>query len=165
MKRWMVLALTLVATGAAVLGTAPAVFAADRDVAAEIKARETAFAKTMADRDIQAFSGFVSEEGVFFGGKGPIRGRDAVVAAWKRFFEGPDAPFSWAPETAETLPSGKLGLTSGPVHDPKGELIGTFTTVWRLEKDGKWRVVFDKGCDVCKPEPAAESEKAPEPKQ
>jgi ketosteroid isomerase-like protein len=159
MKRLMVMALAAVA----VWSTVPPALAADRDVATEIKARETAFAKTMADRDLQAFSGFVSEEGVFFGGKGAIRGRDAVVAAWKRFFEGPDAPFSWAPETAEVLKSGKLGLTSGPVHDPKGELIGTFTTIWRLEKDGKWRVVFDKGCDVCKP--VAEPEKAPEPKQ
>ena len=164
MKRLMLLALGAV-MGFAVLSTASEALAAGRDVAAEVKARETAFAKTMADRDLQAFSGFIAEEGVFFGGKGPIRGRDAVVAAWKRFFEGPDAPFSWAPETAEVLGSGKLGLTSGPVQDPKGELIGTFTTIWRLEKDGKWRVVFDKGCDVCKPAAAAEAEKAPEPKQ
>lgn len=138
--------------------------AADRDLAADLKARETAFAKTMADRDLKAFAGYVSKEGVFFGGKGPIRGRDAVVAAWTRLFEAPDAPFSWAPETAVVLDSGKLGLTSGPVRDPKGELIGTFTTVWRLESDGKWRVVFDKGCDVCKPE-AAEPATAPEKKE
>ena len=131
--------------------------AADRDLAAEVKATERAFAKTMADRDIQAFAGYIAEEGLFFGGKGPIRGREAVVTAWKRFFEGSEAPFSWDPETAEVLPSGNLGLTSGPVRDPKGELIGTFMTIWRLESDGKWRVIFDKGCDVCKPEP----EKAP----
>ena len=127
--------------------------AADRDLAAEIKAAEKAFAKTMADRNLQAFAGHISEEGVFFGSKGAIRGREAVVTAWKRFFEGEKAPFSWDPETAEVLPSGNLGLTSGPVRDPKGELMGTFTTIWRLETDGKWRVVFDKGCDVCKPEP------------
>ena len=163
MKRPMLVALSAVA--AIVLGTASIALAADRDVAAEVKARESAFAKTMADRDLQAFSGFVAKEGVFFGGKGPIRGRDAVVAAWKRFFEGPDAPFSWEPDMAEVLGSGKLALTSGPVHDPKGELIGTFTTIWRLESDGKWRVVFDKGCDVCKPEKEAAPEKAPEPKQ
>ena len=143
------------------------------DLSAVVKARETAFAKTMADRNLQAFSAFISKEGVFFGGKGPARGRAAVVEVWKRFFDGPDAPFSWAPETAEVLSTGKLALTSGPVHDPTGELIGTFTTIWRLESDGKWRVVFDKGCDVCKPvvpdktepEKAAEPEKTPETKQ
>ncbi|HZV90436.1 MAG TPA: hypothetical protein VFF34_00365, partial [Candidatus Nitrosocosmicus sp.] len=62
-------------------------------------------------------------------------------------------PFSWEPETVEVLPSGTLALTSGPVHDPKGTLIGTFSTIWRLEPDGRWRVVFDKGCEVCAPEP------------
>jgi ketosteroid isomerase-like protein len=127
-------------------------FAADRDRAAEVRAAERAFAKTMADRDLKAFSSYVSKEGVFFGGKGPLRGREAVVDAWKRFFEGKEAPFSWDPETVEVLESGSLGLTSGPVHDPEGKLIGTFTTIWRLEPDGTWRVVFDKGCPVCEPE-------------
>jgi ketosteroid isomerase-like protein len=50
------------------------------------------------------------------------------------------------------LGSGSLALTSGPVHDPEGKLIGTFTTIWRHEADGRWRVVFDKGCPVCEPE-------------
>ena len=126
--------------------------AADRDLTAEVRNAERAFAKTMADRDLKAFGTYVAEEGVFFGGKGPLRGRAAVVESWKRFFVEKEAPFSWEPETVEVLASGNLGLTSGPVHDPKGNLIGTFSTIWRLEPDGKWRVVFDKGCPVCEPE-------------
>lgn len=134
-----------------VFGAASAV-AAPRDRAAEVRAAERAFAKTMADRDFAAFGRSIAEEGVFFGRKGAIRGRAAVTAEWKRFFEGAEAPFSWEPETVEVLPSGKLALTSGPVKDPKGALIGTFSTIWRLESDGKWRVVFDKGCPVCETE-------------
>ncbi len=134
------------------LVAAACVSAAPRDRAAEVRATERAFAKTMADRDLAAFGRYIAEEGVFFGRKGPTRGRAAVVADWKRFFDGPDAPFSWEPETIEVLRSGKLALSSGPVKDPKGTLIGTFSTIWRLEPDGKWRVVFDKGCPVCEPE-------------
>ena len=52
------------------------------------------------------------------------------------------------PETVEVLPSGTLALTSGPVYDPEGKLTNTFTTIWRLDGDGRWRVVFDKGCPV-----------------
>jgi ketosteroid isomerase-like protein len=129
-----------------------AAWAADRDLTAEVRNSERAFAKTMADRDLKAFGAYIADEGVFFGGKGPLRGRAAVVESWKRFFVDKEAPFSWEPETVEVLPSGNLGLTSGPVHDPKGNLIGTFSTIWRLEPDGKWRVVFDKGCPVCEPE-------------
>ena len=55
---------------------------------------------------------------------------------------------TWRPETVEVLPSGTLALTSGPVFAPDGTLTNTFTSVWRLEPDGKWRVIFDKGCPV-----------------
>jgi ketosteroid isomerase-like protein len=130
-------------------GLAPA---ADRDLAAEVRAAERAFAKTMADRDLAAFTTHVASEGVFFGRKGALRGRDAVVESWKRWFEGKEAPFSWEPETVEVLDSGTLALTSGPVRDPAGTLMGTFTSIWRLEPDGQWRVIFDKGCDVCETE-------------
>jgi ketosteroid isomerase-like protein len=126
--------------------------AAEGDLTAKVRDAERAFANTMADRDLKSFSEHVSEEGIFWGGKGPLRGRKAVVDAWKRYFEAKEAPFSWEPETVEVLDSGSLALTNGPVRDPKGKLIGTFTTIWRLEKDGRWRVVFDRGCDVCEPE-------------
>ena len=126
--------------------------AAERDRAAEVRAAERAFAKTMADRDHKAFASHIAKEGIFFGQKGALRGRDVVAEAWKKFFEEKEAPFSWEPETAVVLDSGTLALTSGPVRDPKGVLIGTFMTIWRLESDGAWRVVFDKGCPVCEPE-------------
>ena len=64
---------------------------AKRDLVSEVRDSERAFAKTMADRDLASFGGYVAEEGVFFGGKGPLRGRAAVVAAWTRFFDGKDA--------------------------------------------------------------------------
>jgi len=126
--------------------------ATNLELAEQVGAAERAFAKTMADRNLEAFRTYVAPEAIFYGGKGPLRGRDAVVGAWKRFFEGPAAPFSWGPESVEVLDSGTLALSSGPVHDPVGKLIGKFNSIWRLEPDGKWRVIFDKGCDVCEPE-------------
>jgi len=42
-----------------------------------------------------------------------------------------------------------LALSSGPVRDPQGKLIARFNSVWRLEAPGRWRIVFDKGADVC----------------
>ena len=115
----------------------------------QVRAAETAFAATMAARDHAAFAAFIAKEAVFFGSRGPLRGAEAVAAAWRRFFEGPQAPFSWRPETVEVLASGSLALTSGPVFEPDGTQSGTFTSIWRLEPDGRWRVVFDKGCPVC----------------
>lgn len=111
----------------------------------QVMAAERAFAKTMADRDEAAFAAFVSEEGVFYGQR-ILRGRQQVADGWKPYFQGQTAPFSWEPEHVEVLPSGTLALSSGPVYDPQGKRVGTFNSVWRLEADGRWRVVFDKGC-------------------
>ena len=72
-----------------------------------------------------------------------------VVGAWKRFFDGPDAPFSWKPTEVEVLASGSLGMTSGPVYDPKGNRIGTFNSIWQKQRDGSWKIIFDKGCPPC----------------
>jgi ketosteroid isomerase-like protein len=115
----------------------------------EVLAAERAFAKTMADRDHAAFTRMLAKETVFFSGPKGIRGAEAVAAAWKKFFEGEKAPFSWEPDTVHVLDSGTLAMTSGPVHDPNGRLIGRFSSVWRRDAPGTWRIVFDKGCEVC----------------
>jgi ketosteroid isomerase-like protein len=110
---------------------------------------ERAFAKTMADRNHAAFITFLSGEAIFFTGPKPLHGKDEVAAAWKRFYEKPEAPFSWEPDKVEVLASGTLAISSGPVRDASGKLVATFTSIWRQEAPGVWRIVFDKGNDVC----------------
>jgi ketosteroid isomerase-like protein len=78
-----------------------------------------------------------------------MRGKAAVVAGWKRFFDDTTAPFSWKPAEVEVLASGTLGMTSGPVFDPQGRRIGTFNSIWQRQRDGSWKVIFDKGCPPC----------------
>ena len=137
---------------AALIAAAPA--ETNAQLAEQVRQTEAAFAKTMADRDHAAFVTFLADETIFFGRR-VQRGKEAVAQAWKPFYQGKDAPFSWRPETVEVLDSGTLALSSGPVFDPSGKHTGNFTSIWRREADGKWRIIFDKGCDVCAaPEPA-----------
>jgi ketosteroid isomerase-like protein len=138
----------LLTAALAACAAAPARVSVD-ELKAQVIATETAFAKTMADRDHAAFTRMLSEETVFFSGPTPLRGREAVAAYWKRWYDKPEAPFSWAPKEVEVLDSGTLALSSGPVHDPKGNLIGSFTSVWRQEAPGVWRIVLDKGNAAC----------------
>jgi ketosteroid isomerase-like protein len=142
---------TSVAIGCALatcLGAASAQSQTTTELAQQVRAAEQGFAATMARRDSVAFATFLADEAVFFG-PGAIRGKAAVVTAWRGFFEGPDAPFSWEPETVEVLDSGTLAISSGPVRNPQGQRIGTFNSIWRREADGTWRVVFDRGCPPC----------------
>jgi len=124
----------------------------------QVEDTERAFAQTMADRDFPAFTSFLSDEAVFFSGDTPLRGKQAVIDAWQPFFEGPDAPFSWAPERVVVLDSGGLALSSGPVRNPAGKRVATFNSIWRLEPDGKWQIVFDKGSTDCPAAAPAEGE-------
>jgi len=116
---------------------------------AQVADTERAFSRSMADRDFAAFTALLSDEAVFASEPKTLRGKAEVAAAWKRFFEKPAAPFSWTPEQVEVLASGTLALSSGPVYDPSGKRIATFTSIWRQEAPGVWRIVFDKGSDVC----------------
>jgi ketosteroid isomerase-like protein len=115
----------------------------------QVMETERAFARTMAERNLAAFGTFVSEDAVFFSGPTPLHGKAAVVEWWARFYKAPAAPFSWEPEQVEVLASGDLALSTGPVHDASGKLIAHFTSIWRLEAPGRWRIVFDKGAEVC----------------
>ena len=110
-------------------------------------AAEMAFAKTMVDRNHAAFLGFVAEDAVFLNGGKPLRGRAAVGEHWKRFYSSVTPPFTWQPDLVEV--SGDLAQSIGPVAAPGGKVVSRFYSTWRLESDGRWRIVFDDGYDLC----------------
>ncbi|MBC7918184.1 MAG: nuclear transport factor 2 family protein [Rhodoferax sp.] len=123
--------------------------AAPISAAEQVRLAELAFARSMRERNLDQFAECLSQEAVFLSGPKALRGREAVVAGWKAFFVGPDAPFTWEPKTVELLASGTLAHSSGPVFDPEGKHIANFNSIWRFEAPGVWRVVFDKGEDIC----------------
>lgn len=143
-------AMALAANLPASSGDEPSPEATDLEtLRAQVEATERAFAQTMADRDFDAFVNFVAEDAVFFSGPDPIQGRDAIAADWKRYYEGPEAPFSWEPTTVVVLESGTLAHSSGPVRNSAGVHVGDFNSIWRREPSGEWKNVFDKGSPVC----------------
>jgi ketosteroid isomerase-like protein len=134
----------------ALLLAAAALFAeTNAELKEQVRRTEEAFAKTLADRDPAAFRRFLSAETIFLSNGVVTRGPAAVAERWKRFFDAPQPPFSWAPESVEVLESGTLAMTSGPVRDPSGKRVGTFNSVWRREAGGEWKIVLDNGCPAC----------------
>ena len=110
----------------------------------QVEATERAFARSMAERDHAAFARFLSEQAVFWS-PDVTRGKAAVAAAWKRFYEGPKAPFSWEPDDVQVLADGTLAHSTGPVRNPEGKVVSRFSSIWRQESPGVWRIVFDRG--------------------
>ncbi|MBC8647785.1 MAG: nuclear transport factor 2 family protein [Thermoanaerobaculia bacterium] len=120
--------------------------------AREVKAAEAAFAAAFADRDQAKFFSFVAEDAVFLSPGETLTGKPQVVQGWSRFFQGASAPFSWRPERVVANGAGDLGLSLGPVFDPAGKQVGNYSSVWRKQKDGTWKVIFDgPGSPVCPP--------------
>ena len=123
----------------------------------EVWATEVRFARTMAERDLAAFERHLSPHAVFWSGAKALRGKAAVVDAWRRFFEGSQAPFSWEPDEVVVLGDGSLAQSTGPVRDPAGKVVARFRSVWRRESDGSWLIVLDRGEPADPPKPAAGS--------
>src|SRR5207253_5009382 len=105
------------------------------------------------------FFSFVVDDATFFGGLATLHGKPAVIERWSRFFKAPQAPFRWTPERVAVNAAGNLGLSSGPVFDPGGQLIGIYGSVWVKQADGSWKIIFDGpgGSPACLPEFAAPS--------
>ena len=110
---------------------------------------ETGFAKSMAERDFEAFGSFIDEHAVFINGGKPLRGKQEILNHWQAFFVDAEAPFAWKPVIVEVSASNGLGYTEGPVLLANGSTIATFYSTWQLKSDGTWKVVFDNGHDTC----------------
>lgn len=121
------------------------------DLADEVKCREIGFSQSVEERNIKAFESFIDADARFVGGY-VSRGPDQIVAAWSVFFSDEGPRIKWRPQIVEVLDDGKLALSRGPYRmiskDADGndtESWGTFNSIWRMQADDTWKVVFDAG--------------------
>ena len=121
------------------------------DVADDVRCREVGFSQSVEHKDIAAFRSFIDVDARFVGA-GILRGVDQIAEAWSVFFKPGLPAIKWRPQIIEVLENGRLALSRGPyisvsvnADGNKVENWGTFNSVWRLNDDGEWRVVFDAG--------------------
>ena len=81
----------------------------------------------------------------------PLFGKKALQQTYLNV-DSTRTPLQWNPVKAEVSPDGKLGYTFGNWHyktiDRTGEVVesgGNYITIWRKQKDGSWKYVFDGG--------------------
>ena len=117
----------------------------------DVRCREIGFSQSAEVRDIQAFRSFIDADARFVGEE-VLRGVDAVAEAWTVFFTDAGPKIKWRPEIIEVLENNTLALSRGPYRvvsqDADGNMVeswGTFNSVWRVNEDNQWRVVFDAG--------------------
>ncbi len=127
------------------------------DLAEEVRCREIGFSKAAEKQSARRFASFIDADARFVSST-VTRGPDEVTEAWTVFFTGDSPTIKWRPQIVEVLEDGKLALSRGPYRviskDEDGnetEHWGTFNSVWRLQADGGWKVVFDAGSAAAQP--------------
>lgn len=110
---------------------------------------EAEFAADVAQHGHASFVTHFAEDGVEVVDGGGFDSLDAIrkQPPWP---EG--TTLSWAPIKAEMAASGDLGYTYGNYvfagKNKEGKLVtshGKYTSIWRKQKDGQWKVVVDMG--------------------
>ena len=124
---------------------------AHADLADDVRCREVGFSKSAEARDAVAFKSFIDFDARFVGNS-VSRGPSSITEAWSVFLTNGGPAIKWRPQFVELLEDESLALTRGPYRmittDENGvetEHWGTFNSIWRLNDDGVWRVVFDAG--------------------
>jgi len=116
----------------------------------EVQQTELAFARMAQEKGVeQAFLTFAADSAVLQRGEKLLQGRDA----FKKYFSNPvwqHARLDWKPDFVDVSLSGDLAYTYGSytfsAPDSNGtmqESRGIFHTVWKRQKDGSWKFVWD----------------------
>ena len=118
---------------------------------------ESEFAADVAQRGHEAFITHFADDGVEVVDGGGFDNLEAIrkQPAW------PDgASLTWKPIRAEMAASGDLGFTYGNYvftsKNKEGKMVanhGKYTSIWRKQKDGQWKVIVDMGNSSPDPKP------------
>jgi len=139
---------------------APIVFpAAHRTSAAAPKASvemlkqlEGEFMKAAGEKGSKGYLSYYAENAVEVPNGGPIIEGKVNIAPGMTFLDSPDNRLTWTPVGGDISASGDLGYTYGTFEfrskDKDGKThvdYGKYMSVWKLQKDGSWKVALDMG--------------------
>lgn len=148
--RLCVAALVVIGAVASSAEAQPPRYAAETAV---IMKADADFAQSVAQRNRERFLAFLADVTTFGGGSPEeLRGRDAVMKGWSDFFYADGPTLAWTPTHGEVIGAGDVGFTTGTAllkgRGPDGRPVerrSEYITVWRKQKDGSWKVIFDTG--------------------
>ncbi len=130
----------------------PTVSAAPKANAEMLKQLEGEFMKAALDKGSQGYMSYYADNAVEVpNGGGLIEGK-AKIAEGMGFLDDKNNQLLWTPVGADISSSGDLGYTYGTFEfhskDKTGKSVieyGKYTSIWKLQKDGNWKVVLDMG--------------------
>ena len=130
----------------------PTVAASPKATAETLKQLEAELMKTAADRGSQGYMSYYADDSVEVPNGAPLIQGKAEIAKGMGFLDDKNNRLIWTPVGADISASADLGYTYGTFefHSKNKEGkptvdYGKYTSIWKLQKDGSWRVVLDMG--------------------
>lgn len=113
---------------------------------------ENEFMKAAAEHGSQGYLSYYADDAVEVpNGAAILQGKENIAKTMS-FLDNPDNHLTWAPVGADIAASGDLGYTYGTYEfrskDKDGKPVvdhGKYTTIWKKQKDGNWKVTLDMG--------------------
>src|SRR5271166_1532008 len=113
---------------------------------------EAEFMKAAAEHGSQGYLSYYADEAVELPNGGPIIQGKVNIAKGMGFLDQKDNHLTWTPVGADISASADLGYTYGTYEfrskDKDGKPVidhGKYTSIWKKQKDGSWKVVLDMG--------------------
>jgi len=140
----------LVAT--VVLPTSHRTVSASPATAESLKQLEGEFMKAAADKGSLGYMSYYADDAVEVPNGSPLIVGKINIAKGMGFLDNKDNRLEWTPVGADISASGDMGYTYGNFEfhakdkdgNPHVE-YGKYTSIWKLQKDGSWKVVLDMG--------------------
>jgi len=153
MKSFLAVLVVAVVAVTIVLSQAyPAASASPKATAETLKQLEADFMKAAAEKGSAGYMSYYADEAVEVpNGEGFLKGKEAI-ARTMGFLDDKNNSLTWTPVGADISASGDLGYTYGTFEfrskDKDGKPVvdqGKYTSIWKKQKDGNWKVVLDMG--------------------
>jgi len=128
------------------------VSASPKATADTLKQLEAEFMKAAAEKGSQGYMSYYADDAVEVPNGGPLIHGKAEIAKGIGFLDDKNNRLIWTPVAADMSASSDLGYTYGTYEfhsrDKDGKPVidyGKYTSIWKLQKDGSWKVVLDMG--------------------
>jgi ketosteroid isomerase-like protein len=117
-----------------------------------LKQLEAEFMRTAIEKGSRGYMSYYAEDAVEVPNGAPLMQGKSEIAKGMGFLDSEDNQLTWAPVGGDISASGDLGYTYGNYEfrskgkdgNPHVE-HGKYTSIWKLQKDGSWKVVLDMG--------------------
>jgi ketosteroid isomerase-like protein len=153
MKSFKLVLVVAFAVAAIVLPvTRPTVAASPTATPETLEQLEAEFMKAAAQKGSQGYMSYYADDAVEVPNGAPLIQGKSEIAKAMGFLDDKNNSLLWTPIGADISSSGDLGYTYGAFEfhskDKDGKPVvhhGKYTSIWKRQKDGSWKVVLDMG--------------------